>query len=302
MTSIQVKSNDVGKQKTCINIYSHRNFIKEKHFDILLSITLLKLQFNSKSMGMLSKNNIKFINSLRVKKYRNENGYFIAEGERLVDDIINSTIRIKTLYHTKNWTDREVASFENILISDDEMKKISGLTTPSNALALVNIPEYDISKINFSSSLTLALDGIQDPGNFGTIIRVADWFGIESIICSNDTTDAFSPKVIQSCMGAISRVKVIYCNLHDFLNNFRNNLKLTVYGTFMEGSNIYDEKLSPKGIIVMGNEGNGISKEVEKLISHKIHIPTFANDRTTVESLNVAMATAIVCSEFRRRK
>ncbi len=249
---------------------------------------------------MLSKNSIKSVNSLRVKKFRNESGYFIAEGERLVDDIIGSSMEIKTLYHTTSWDDKEVRGFEGILVSVDEMKKISGLSSPSNVLALVNIPEYDITKINFLDSITLALDSIQDPGNLGTIIRLADWFGIDCILCSHDTTDSFSPKVIQSCMGAISRVKVIYCNLPDILRNFQKE-QLPIYGTFMEGNDIYSEKLSSKGIIVMGNEGNGISSEVKRVVSHKIHIPTFANDRSTVESLNVAMATAIVCSEFRRK-
>jgi len=251
---------------------------------------------------MLSKNAIKFINSLRVKKYRFENGSFIAEGERLIEDIIDSSVHIKTLYHTPDWGKREANRFENILVSEDEMKKISGMNSPSKVLAIVSIPEYEISKINLSDSLTIALDGIQDPGNLGTIIRLADWFGIDTILCSNDTTDAFSPKVIQSCMGAISRVKVISCNLPDILNNFREEFNLPVYGAFMEGNNIYSEELTSKGIIVMGNEGNGISPEVERRISRKIHIPTFAHDRTTVESLNVAMATAIVCSEFRRKK
>jgi TrmH family RNA methyltransferase len=300
MTSIRVKSNYGGKQKTCSNIFSHRNIIKEKPFDIWLSITFLKLQFNYNLQGMLSKNTIKFINSLRVKRYRNESGYFIAEGERLVDDIIGSTMQVKTLYHTSSWGKREADRFENVLVSVDEMKKISGLTSPSNVLALVSIPEYDIAETNLTDSIALALDGVQDPGNLGTIIRLADWFGIDSILCSSDTTDAFSPKVIQSCMGAISRVKIIYGDLPKILNEYTG--LIPVYGTFMEGRNIYDEELTSKGIIVMGNEGNGIGPDVERLISRKIHIPSFANDRATVESLNVAMATAIICSEFRRRK
>lgn len=250
---------------------------------------------------MLSKNNIKYINSLRVKKYRNEIGLFIAEGERLVDDIIYSTMQIKAIYHTSNWASKGKKEFENIEVSDDEMKKISGLISPSNVLALVSIPEYNTSKIDFAKSLILALDGVQDPGNIGTIIRLADWFGINYILCSNDTTDAFSPKVIQSCMGAISRVKVIYCNLPEILSAIRIRFNVPIYGTFMEGNNIYTEALKPDGVIVMGNEGNGIGSGAEKIISHKIHIPTFAGDRSTVESLNVAMAAAIVCSEFRRR-
>ena len=184
---------------------------------------------------------------------------------------------------------------------NEEMKKISGLSTPSNVFALVYIPEYEITEFESQKSLTLALDDIQDPGNLGTIIRLADWFGIDNIICSQGTVDAFSPKVIQSCMGAISRVKVIYCNLEETLRDLKAKQNLSIYGTFMEGENIYSANLSSTGVIVMGNEGNGISPDIEKIISRKIHIPAFTTDRTVVESLNVAMATAIVCSEFRRR-
>ncbi len=250
---------------------------------------------------MLSKSNIKLVNSLRVKKYRNETGLFIAEGERLVGDILGSSLRVKSLYHTSNWGKSKTMDADAISISEDEMKKISGLSTPSSVLALVFIPVNKVSPADISKTLTIALDGVQDPGNFGTIIRLADWFGIDTILCSNDTVDAYSPKVVQACMGAISRVKISYCELPEILQNLRDKAKLTIYGTFMEGSNIYNEKLLKNGIVVMGNEGNGICQEVEKIITHKIHIPSFANSRNTVESLNVAMATAIVCSEFRRR-
>lgn len=251
---------------------------------------------------MISKNNIKYINSLRIKKFRNQEGLFIAEGERLVDELINSSLEINAIYYTTSWIPQMgKKDFEFFQVSDDEMKKISGLSTPSSVLSLVKTPEFDISEIDFKDSLTLALDSIQDPGNLGTIIRLADWFGIDTIICTNETVDAFAPKVIQSCMGAISRVKIIYCNLEETLKELRVKYKLPVYGAFMEGDDIYKTDLSAKGVIVMGNEGNGISTLIERIVSQKIHVPTFANNRTTVESLNVAMATAIVCSEFRRR-
>ncbi|RPH29079.1 MAG: RNA methyltransferase [Bacteroidales bacterium] len=250
---------------------------------------------------MLSKNSIKIINSLRVKKFRNEKGVFIAEGERLVEEILNSKLVTKTIYRTSDCHfNLKRVNLEVFEVSDDEMKRISGLSTHSNILALVAIPEFDISTIDITNSLTLALDGIQDPGNLGTIIRLADWFGIDSILCSYDTVDAFSPKVIQSCMGAISRVKVVYCNLPNTLKGYRTRCNLPIYGTFMEGENIYNQDLNAKSIVVMGNEGNGISREVESIINKKIHIPSFATNRAAVESLNVAMATAIVCSEFRR--
>ncbi len=252
---------------------------------------------------MISKNTIKFISSLRIKKIRNQEGLFIAEGERLVDELINSSLELKAIYHTSSWAPQIAKNdFEISQVSGDEMKKISGLSSPSSVLSLVKIPEFNIAEIDFNDSLTLALDNIQDPGNLGTIIRLADWFGIDTIICSNETVDAFAPKVIQSCMGAISRVKVIYCNLEEILKDLRAKHKLPVYGTFMEGEDIYKINLTTKGLIVMGNEGNGISEKIERIVSQKIHIPTFAVNRSAVESLNVAMATAIVCSEFRRRE
>jgi TrmH family RNA methyltransferase len=250
---------------------------------------------------MLSKNSIKFINSLRIKKFRNETGLFIAEGERLVEEILLSTLSIKELYHTSAWGSINTIDFVSKTVSVDDMKKISGLVSPSNVLALVYIPDYEVSPSELSDSITIALDELQDPGNLGTIIRLANWFGIKTIICSVDTADAYSPKVIQSCMGAISKVKVIYCNLPEIIYNLKTTYNLPIYGTFMEGNNIYSENLPSKGVIVFGNEGNGISQQIEKLVTHKIHVPSFTNDQSTVESLNVAMATAIVCSEFRRR-
>lgn len=251
---------------------------------------------------MISKNNIKYINSLRIKKFRNHEGLFIAEGERLIDEILNSSLAIKAIYYTSEWNPPKNKAIEEVvLINIDEMKKISGLSTPSIVFALVKIPEFEITNVNFKESLVLALDDIRDPGNLGTIIRLADWFGIDTILCSNDTVDAFSPKVIQSCMGAISRVKLIYCNLEDTLKKIQSDFKLPIFGTFLEGDDIYKINLSAKGIIVMGNEGNGISSKIERIVSQKIHIPSFANNRSAVESLNVAMATAVVFSEFRRR-
>lgn len=251
---------------------------------------------------MLSKKQIKDIVSLRVKKNRKETGLYLAEGEKLVDDLIKSSAAIQKVFYTdsckQRYSGHNTSSEE---ISRVEMKKISNLTNPSSVLAIVEIPEYDIEEIHFNDSLILALDFIQDPGNLGTIIRLADWFGVDTILCSEDTVDAYSPKVIQSCMGSISRVKVIYCDLTDTLSLVLQNNAIPVYGTFLEGDNIYRADLSPHGLIVMGNEGNGISGAIEKMVTHKIHIPDFAAQRGRVESLNVATATAIVLSEFRRR-
>lgn len=249
---------------------------------------------------MLTKNTIKKLSSLQSKKFRKEYGVFIAEGPRLIDELLNSNLVIKELYFTSEWKDNNVAkSIHCEMVSTDEMKKISALSTPSQVFAVLEIPEYRIKDIDFPNELVLALDTIQDPGNLGTIVRLADWFGINSIICSHETVDIFSPKVVQSTMGAITRVKVVYCDLKEELTKIKS--KVPIYGTFMEGSNIYEAELNSKGVVVMGNEGNGISADIEKLVSQKIHIPSFAKDRTNVESLNVAMATAIVCSEFKKR-
>lgn len=249
---------------------------------------------------MLTKNTIKRLSSLQSKKFRKEFGVFIAEGSRLIDELLNSKLEIKEIYYTSELKSPNFdKSNYSELISNDEMRKISALSTPSQVFAVIDIPEYKIDDIDFTNEFVIALDTIQDPGNLGTIIRLADWFGVNNIICSHETVDIFSPKVVQSTMGAITRVKVIYCDLKEELTKLKS--KVPVYGTFMEGSNIYETELKPIGVVVMGNEGNGINAEIENLVSQKIHIPSFAKDRTNVESLNVAMATAIVCSEFRRR-
>ncbi len=251
---------------------------------------------------MLTRNNIKEITCLRAKKDRYEKQLFFAEGEKLVDDLLHSSLNIKGVYYTtKSKLKTTGKATEWVEVDTEEMRKISKLSTPTPVLALVEMPAYNISEVDFSHSLTLALDDIQDPGNMGTIIRLADWFGVDTILCSNDTVDAYSPKVIQACMGSIARVKVIYCDLPEVIKGFSNFIKLPVYGTFMEGSNVYREKLNSSGLILMGNEGNGIRKELIPLVNHKIHIPNFATKRLHAESLNVAMATAVVLSEFRRR-
>jgi len=250
---------------------------------------------------MIGKNTIKRISSLHQKKYRREQGIFIAEGERLVEEIIRSGLITETIYYTQDWKQKEFTN-SNIFveISSLEMKKISGLTTPSPVLAIVGIPNYTVNIHQLSGSLTLALDDVQDPGNMGTIIRLADWFGIEHIVCSTGTVDVFSPKVVQATMGAIARVKIIYMDLPDFLSQI-SSLGVEVFGTFTNGENIFREVLSGKGVVVMGNEGNGICEDVEKWITKRLTIPNYSTGAETSESLNVAMATAIVCAEFRRR-
>jgi len=250
---------------------------------------------------MISQSKIKLINSLSKKKYRDLNKLFIAEGEKLVFDLIQSSVEIKWVITQNEWLEKHSIpkNIEVIETSYQYLKKISQLKTPPHIIAICKIPLKELSESFVSNSLSLALDDIQDPGNLGTIIRLADWFGIQNIICSTNTVDAYNPKVIQASMGAITRVNIFYTNLKKFIES-QINIETPVYGTFLDGDNIYTQKLASNGIIVMGNEGNGISASIENLISQKLLIPTFSNHLEVSESLNVSTATAITLSEFKR--
>lgn len=251
----------------------------------------------------LSKAKIKYLNSFSLKKNRDKESVFIAEGVKLVGDLL-PYFKLKTIVATKEWLlENRVEADEIIDIEDiSEMKKISQLTTPSPVFALFyrqNI-DLDIDGMLKDKQLILALDSVQDPGNMGTIIRIADWFGIKNIVCSTTTVDVYNSKTVQSTMGALARVAVYYVDLVEFLKQCRN-CDYPIYGTFLDGESIYTKKLSSHGVIVMGNEGKGVSKEVASEIGEKLLIPSYPIDVVTSESLNVAVATAIVCSEFRRR-
>lgn len=260
---------------------------------------------------MLSKNQTKYLHSLQTKKGRLKEGAFIAEGPKVVGDLSAVVAPLK-IFATDNWLseNRVVGGCDVFPVTDDELRKISFLQHPQQVLAVFPLPRLNVSDnsenhsetvpmLPNASDLYLALDGVQDPGNLGTIIRVADWFGINTVFCSNDTVDAYNPKVIQATMGSIARVNVVYtdlCALFDVLP-----ADYPVYGTFLDGENIYEKTLSLNGIIVMGNEGNGISQKLRNKINNKLLIPNFPYGRQTAESLNVAIATAITCSEFRRK-
>jgi len=250
---------------------------------------------------MISQNRIKFINSLAKKKYREENNLFIAEGSKLTIELLNSKVQIKWIFAISEWIEKHNIpnEIEVIQTTPDYIKKISQLKTPPPVISICEIPDSENLNINFERDLILTLDDIQDPGNMGTIIRLADWFGVKNIICSQNTVDAFNPKVIQATMGAIARVNIHYTNLNEFLLNAKERMT-PIYGTFLDGNNIYRESLTANGIIVMGNEGKGISQEIEKIIDKKILIPSFSLINDTSESLNVSTATAITLSEFRR--
>ena len=247
---------------------------------------------------MLSKAKTKEIRALELKKFRDEKGLFVAEGNKLVASMLPS-YECELLIAYARWmaTQGNIPAKELILAEADEIRKVSFLKTPQDVLAVFRKPNHALEEANPASQLILALDGIQDPGNLGTIIRLAGWFGIEHIVCSQDTADAFGPKTVQATMGALAQVKVHYTNLVEYIG--KNNA-CPVYGTFLDGENIYHSNLSRQGIILMGNEGNGIRPEIESLISQRLHIPSYPPDRQTTESLNVATATAIVCAEFRK--
>lgn len=249
---------------------------------------------------MPSKAILQKVSALSHKKFRDELRLFVAEGDKLVEELLSSKLTIEHLFVTQDSALANHKHQQKELIGEKDMKRMSSLKTPSQSLAVIRIPQSKLDKEMLKDRLTIVLDEIQDPGNLGTIIRLADWFGITNIICSPNTADCYNPKVVQATMGAIARINIHYTPLAEFLLSFSTD-DIPIYGTFLDGSNIYNSKLSSNGLLVMGNEGSGISKEAESLIQHRLHIPSFAQHGMGSESLNVAIATAICCSEFRRR-
>lgn len=244
---------------------------------------------------MITKADIQHIKSLADKRGRDLHHLFIAEGEKLIDEVRASSLRVRALYATSPlWPEAEV-------ITTKEMERISQLKTANSSLAVVEIPRYNLAEVDATKALVLALDRVQNPGNLGTIIRLADWFGITDIVCSDECADAFNPKVVQASMGALLRVRVHYTSdLAAWLDKQRKG-GAEVYGTMLDGENIYDKPLTSSGVIVMGNEGRGISDECARCVSQRLFIPPYPADRAGSESLNVAIATAVICAEFRRR-
>lgn len=257
---------------------------------------------------MLSKNKIKFINSIKKKKYREIHQCFFVEGEKMVDELLHSDIEINEIFATPTWLKQNkqiVDTIKNQIeideITEDELKKISALSTPNKVFAIAKQPSYIYNLNAIQSELSLFLDNINDPGNLGTIIRIADWFGIKHIFCSQGSVDLFNPKVVQATMGAIFRVKVHYVDSKEFLSEVTKLKDYKIYGTFLEGGNIYHEQLSKSGLIIMGSESHGISDDIKPYVHKKLFIPNYPVDRKTTESLNISVATSIICSEFRRR-
>jgi TrmH family RNA methyltransferase len=246
---------------------------------------------------MVSKSQISLIKSLQQKKFRREHRLFVAEGYKSVSEFIASGYQMQTVYHTPAVTAKlnklsKKVNFQDISAAD--LQKMSSLTTPQEVLAVIHLPEWPkLTQSNLVNQFTLVLDGVQDPGNLGTIIRTADWFGIQNIICSEDTVDAYNPKVVQATMGSLARVNLHYTNLATLLPL----LNLPVLGAMLNGDNIYTANLGTQGLIVMGNEGNGLRPDIQDLVTQSVTIPRVGE----AESLNVAIATALFCSEISRR-
>lgn len=240
-------------------------------------------------MILVSKSQIKLITSLQQKKYRNKLGLFVAEGPKVINELLTAGVSIHSLFSTQE----QLFKVDKVQqISDVDLSKISSLKSANNSLAIFKIPKQ---KPVIENSLTVALDAIRDPGNLGTIIRLCDWFGVKQLVCSLDTVDCYNPKVIQATMGSISRVNVMYIELSEYLKESN----IPVYGGCMNGASIYNQKLPECAVIVLGNEANGISEKINSLLTNKVTIPQFGEQKET-ESLNVATATAILLSEFKR--
>lgn len=248
---------------------------------------------------MLSKNKQKYIRQLSLKKHRDAEMRFVAEGPKTVCELLphfRCTLLCATPQFLASHT--QVQAQEIIEVSEHELTQVSNQKTPQQVLAVFEHPKTALPP-QLIDQLFLALDGVQDPGNLGTIVRLADWFGIRTIVCSPDTADVYSPKVVQATMGALARVQVSYTPLPDWLKSLPDGAP--IYGTHLNGNDLYTQPLTPFGVIIMGNEGKGISPEVESLVTQKLRIPSYPPDVPTSESLNVAIATAVIAAEFRRR-
>ena len=263
----------------------------------ILGTKAVYLQVNNYGReGMISKSQISFIKSLHQKKFRKEHGLFIVEGLKSITEFINSEFEIDSIYHLTDVVPKLGKLSQNIKlhqISSDNLSKISALSAPQQLLATIKIPSTEEFKIEtLKGNFSIALDDIQDPGNLGTIIRTADWFGIKNIICSHDTVEAFNPKVVQASMGSLARVKIIYSDLKDLFSR----TTLPVYGALLDGQSIYKTTFGQEGILLLGNEGKGINADLIKMIHFPVTIPRLGG----AESLNVAISASICCSEIRR--
>lgn len=253
---------------------------------------------------MVSKNTIKLIKSLALKKNRLKQNLFLVEGDKNVSEVLGSAFCVENLLATSKFLDDNKALIKKAKLvteaTQQEIELASLLKNPQNSIAICTLPKSKEIPNNFKTDFCIYLDDIQDPGNLGTIIRICDWFGMNQLFCSPKTADLFNPKVIQASMGSFCRVEVFYTPF-ETVAKLAKNENFPILGAFLEGENLYKQKLPKKAIVVVGNEGNGISKEVENKIEQKIKIPEFSQNATSAESLNVSVATAIICSEFKRQ-
>ena len=254
---------------------------------------------------MISKNKIKYLKSLEMKKHRQAESVFVAEGPKIVGDLLNAGFEPTYLavVECSDFASRlknfDLNGVQIDFVTADDLRKVSSLEAPQQVLAVLKQPVWQLDSNIASKELCLALDEVQNPGNLGTIIRLAAWFGIEHLFCSKGCADVYNSKTVQATMGGLAHVKVHYVDLVEMIGNLPNGTP--IYGTFLDGENLYGKQLEQRGLIVMGNEGRGVSKEVENLVTEKLFIPNYPAERESTESLNVAIATAIVCAEFRRR-
>ena len=250
---------------------------------------------------MLSKATLKLIRSLNTRKGRRKEGLFVAEGPKLVGELLGRFNCVRVIA-TEAW-EESVALEKDVIVdwvSEDDLQRASLQQTPQQVIALFRQPQDDVNPKNLlTRQLCIALDGVQDPGNLGTIVRLSDWFGVEHLFCSVETADIWNPKAVQATMGGIARVRVHYVNLVELIRSLPADIP--VYGTSLEGDCLWESPLSERGLIVMGNEGNGVTSAVDALCSRRLYIPRYPQERQGTESLNVAMATGIVLAEFRRR-
>ncbi len=251
----------------------------------------------------MTKREIQLIRSLTKREVRNAEGLFVAEGEKLILEIVASKMCVEQIYVTQESALCSLKGIDSSIveqIAPSEMERISQLKSANSSLALVQIPNYALEHEELRGELIIALDDVQNPGNLGTIIRLADWFGVRHILASRATVDCYNPKVVQATMGALTRVKVHYCDLASELEQL-GRAGVPIFGAFLEGENIYGAELPKSAVIVMGNEGQGVGAEVSRSITAKLFVPPYPADNQGSESLNVAIATSIICSEFRRR-
>lgn len=249
----------------------------------------------------MTKNEIKVIQSLKQARNRHELSLFVVEGTKLIEELLTSSFAVETIFATETWVEKNAQLATTLrygTVSEKQMEQMSGMVTPPGILAVARIPRYNIIPENAKNDIIIALDGINDPGNLGTIIRTADWFGIKNIVCSHDTADCWQQKTIQSAMGSVFRTTITDCELINFLSKAKS-LKIPIFGALMHGENIFSKKTPQNGIIVIGSESHGIKQETLPFITEPIHIPH--GDGSKTESLNAAVAAAIIMAEFKRK-